>query len=363
MDTLTHALSGALLARALTPSAPRSPSAPSRLGPAVPPWHAVVLGFVAAAFPDSDVVLRFISETAYLRGHRGVTHSLLMLPLWSLLLGWLAARAFRRPDAMRRYAWLAGCAIAIHIAGDWITQFGTMLLAPLSDARFGLGAIFIIDLVISGILLASLIASALWRRSRVPALVALALLPAWVTLAWSGKQDAIRIGAEHAQRQGIAVVSIDAATRPASPFNWTVFVFDGGDYHVAHVNTRRSQPLLAQPGDNFIRRLSAPYLPASLAPWTRVPMHGEGADAELAREAWQQPAFALFRWFALQPALEKIERGSDSTCVWYRDLRFAFPGRDTVPFRFGLCRSSSAPAPAAWRLFGLDDDGRPYPAP
>jgi membrane-bound metal-dependent hydrolase YbcI (DUF457 family) len=160
------------------------------------------MGFVAAAFPDSDVVLRFISETAYLRGHRGVTHSLLMLPLWSLLLGWLAARAFRRPDAMRRYAWLAASAIAIHIAGDWITQFGTMLLAPLSDARFGLGAIFIIDLVISGILVAGLITSALWRRSRVPALIALALLPAWVALAWSGKQDAIRIGAEHAQREG-----------------------------------------------------------------------------------------------------------------------------------------------------------------
>lgn len=359
MDTLTHALSGALLGRALTPSAAGSSTARPMLGPTVPAWHAVSLGLVAAAFPDSDFVLRFISETAYLRGHRGITHSLLMLPLWSLLLGWLASRLFRRPDALRRYALVAGGAIAIHIAGDWITQFGTMLLAPLSDARFGLGAIFIIDLVISGILVAGLLASALWRRSRVPALAALALLPVWVVVASYGKQQAIDAGADWAKAQGITAVSIDAATRPASPFNWTVFVFDGADYHVAHINPQRQAPLIATADDNFIRRYSAPYLPPHLAQWQRIPMHGEGADARIAREAWRQPQFALFRWFALHPALDRIDRAGTETCVWYRDMRFVFPGRTTAPFRFGLCRDTDQ---SPWRLFGLDDTGRPFAA-
>ncbi|MFN9804947.1 MAG: metal-dependent hydrolase, partial [Betaproteobacteria bacterium] len=359
MDTLTHALSGALLGRALTPSAAGSSTARPMLGPTVPAWHAVSLGLVAAAFPDSDFVLRFISETAYLRGHRGITHSLLMLPLWSLLLGWLASRLFRRPDALRRYALVAGGAIAIHIAGDWITQFGTMLLAPLSDARFGLGAIFIIDLVISGILVAGLLASALWRRSRVPALAALALLPVWVVVASYGKQQAIDAGADWAKAQGITAVSIDAATRPASPFNWTVFVFDGADYHIAHINPQRQAPLIATADDNFIRRYSAPYLPPHLAQWQRIPMHGEGADARIAREAWRQPQFALFRWFALHPALDRIDRAGTETCVWYRDMRFVFPGRTTAPFRFGLCRDTDQ---SPWRLFGLDDTGRPFAA-
>lgn len=359
MDTLTHALSGALLGRALTSSAAGSSTARPMLGQTVPAWHAVTLGFVAAAFPDSDFVLRFISETAYLRGHRGITHSLLMLPLWSLLLGWLASRLFRRPDSLRRYVILAGSATAIHIAGDWITQFGTMLLAPLSDARFGLGAIFIIDLVISGILIAGLLASALWRRSRVPALAALALLPAWVGVASYGKQQAIDAGADWAKAQGITAVSIDAATRPASPFNWTVFVFDGTDYHVAHINPQRRTPLIATADDNFIRRYSAPYLPPHLAQWQRIPMHGDSADARIAREAWQQPQFALFRWFALHPALERIAHAGTQTCVWYRDMRFGFPGRDTVPFRFGLCRET---AEAPWQLFGLDDNGRRFAA-
>ena len=357
MDTLTHALSGALLARALTPSrrdatTGRQPTTARRVfGPAVPAWQAVVLGTVAAAFPDSDVILKFASDLAYLRGHRGVTHSLVMLPLWSLLLGWLAALAFRNRAGLRRYAWLAAAAVAIHIAGDWITQFGTMLLAPLSDARFGLGSTFIIDLVLSGILVAGLVASALLPRSRVPALLALALLPAWIGVNLTGKNEAIEFARTWAAQNGIAAVTIDAAPRPASPFNWTVFVFDGRTYHVAHVNTRRTLPREAREDDNFIQRFSAPYQPLAAATWEHLPKFGAGEQA-LAREVWQHPEFEFFRWFAMYPLVYRVDSREDETCVWYRDLRFSFPGRSAIPFRFGMCRNGSG---GGWSLFALDD--------
>ena len=45
-------------------------------------------------------------------------------------------------------------AIFVHILGDLITQFGTMILAPFSDQRFGWGTTFIIDLPFTGIILA-----------------------------------------------------------------------------------------------------------------------------------------------------------------------------------------------------------------
>lgn len=353
MDTLTHALSGALLARAVTPGAAAAPASPreSRLfGPRVPVWQAVVVGLVVASFPDGDVVLKWVSDLAYLRGHRGVTHSLVMLPLWATLLGFVAAAAFRRRDAWRRYSWLAAASIGIHIAGDWITQFGTMLLAPFSDARFGLGSTFIIDLVISGIIVAGLLASALLPRTRVPALVALALLPAWIGISVIGRNEALAIGRDYAQRQGIAAPQIDAAPRPASPFNWTVFVFDGRDYHVAHVNTRRTEPLVAGADDNFIRRFSAPYAPAHLARWQRLPKFGDAGNAALAREVWEHPEFDFFRWFAMFPLVHAVENG-DRTCVWFRDMRFQFPGRDNVPFRYGMCRDSGRD----WVRFALDD--------
>ncbi|MCU0950218.1 MAG: metal-dependent hydrolase [Burkholderiaceae bacterium] len=357
MDTLTHALSGALLARALTPSQraaarPLADRARRVFGPHVPVWQALLVGLVAGAFPDSDVVLKFVSDIAYLRGHRGVTHSLVMLPLWALLLGGAAAFAFRRRDAFRRYVWLAAAGVAIHIAGDWITQFGTMLLAPLSDARFGLGSVFIIDLLFSGIIVAGLIGSALLWRSRAPAMLALALLPAYVAITVVGKHEAIAFAQDWARQQGIAAVTIDAAPRPASPFNWSVFVFDGTQYHVAHVNTRRTEPLVATESDNFIRRFSAPYQPLSMATWEPWSKFGAPADASLAREVWQHPQFGFFRWFAMYPLVYRVEHSATETCVWYRDLRFAFPGRDSVPFRYGMCRNGEG---SAWSLYALDD--------
>jgi inner membrane protein len=357
MDTLTHALSGAVLARAVSRvpqvAAPQSARARAWFGPRVPLWQALLVGFVTASFPDIDFVLGYVSEVAYLRGHRGVTHSVLLLPFWALALGGLFAWLLRNRAAWKRYAWLAAGGIAIHIAGDWITQFGTMLLAPVSDARFGLGAVFIIDLVLSGILLAGLAASLLWRRSRLPAALALVGVVGWVGVALQGRSEALAFARQYAAQQGIAAARIDAAPRPASPFNWTVFVFDGTTWHVAHVNTRRSAPLVAGPDANFIRRFSAPYLPLAQAQWQRLPKFGNGSDEALAREAWNAPQFAFYRWFAQFPALHAVERDG-ATCVWFADLRFAHPGRERLPFRFGLCRDQGRD----WQLFALGEEGR-----
>jgi len=353
LDPLTHILSGALLARAVSPPAGRATAREERIfGPRVRVWQALIVGAGAAAFPDIDIVLRLFGDLTYLLGHRGVTHSLVMLPLWSLLIGGIFALLFRRHDAWRRYSWLAAGGIAIHIAGDWITQFGTMLLAPLSDARFGLGSVFIIDLVLTGIIVAGLALSALRPRSRLPASAALALLVSWIGVTVVGKNEAIALGRDHAQRQGIAAVFVDAAPRPASPFNWTVLVFDGASYHVAHLNTRRTEPLHATADDNFIHRYSAPYAPAHLAQWTRLPMFGDdAANAALAREAWEQPGFGFFRWFAMFPLLYAVDRGQDS-CAWFHDLRFTFPGRELSPFIYGMCHGSG------WSAWSLDEAGR-----
>ncbi|HEX7054702.1 MAG TPA: metal-dependent hydrolase [Burkholderiales bacterium] len=79
MDTLTHALSGALLARAVVPQ-----------GRAVPRY--VAAGFLACAAPDLDFAWTSGGMLAYIEHHRGVTHSLVLLPLWALGLAWLLAK-------------------------------------------------------------------------------------------------------------------------------------------------------------------------------------------------------------------------------------------------------------------------------
>ncbi|HRP26589.1 metal-dependent hydrolase [Thauera sp.] len=363
MDTLTHALSGALVGRVLAgrraPAAIAAGAAPVAAAGVQPPvWQMVVAGTIAATFPDLDFVLGWVSELTYLRGHRGVTHSLVMLPLWGLLIAWLLARFWARggrPGAGWRSFYLVVCAaIFVHILGDLITQFGTMILAPFSDHRFGWGTTFIIDLPFTGIILAGLLASALWRTSRVPSALALVLLAGWVGVGALGRSEAIDVARAYATANGIEALEVDAAPRPASPFNWTAIVFDGERYHYAHINTRRSEPLVAGEGDSFIRRFSAPYLPVPMAQWEVAERFGNGDGRELAQKVWQAEDFAFFRWFAMFPVLDHVEYDTaGQVCAAFRDLRFATPGRGREPFVYGLCGRAGD-----WRVFEREGEGR-----
>lgn len=370
MDTLTHALSGALVGRLLA----RRPS-PSR---PVPVWPMVVAGAIAGAFPDIDFILGYVSELTYLRNHRGVTHSLLLLPFWGLLvaglMAWLLPRAAAGRTGWRDFYAVVCAGLAIHVAGDYITQFGTMMLAPLSDRRFGLGTVFIIDLVFTGIIVAGLLASALWRRSRWPAGVALLALAGWVGVTWVGQREALEAGQAYARANGMAAAAVAASPRPASPFNWTVLVDDGERYHIAHVNTRRKVALQAGPDDHFIRRLSAPYLPVAQAQWQVRERFG-AAETDAGRfvhEVWERPEFAFFRWFAMFPVREDVQlAGQDGSCASFFDLRFDTPGREARPFRYGLCKSppssvsasASDPPSSAWRLFRQEAGQREWLTP
>ena len=76
----------------------------------------------------------------------------------------------------------------------------------------------------------------------------------------------------------------------------------------------------------------------------------EGPDEALARAAWSHPEFWFFRWFAQFPAFEGIDRSADGECVWFKDLRFLTPGRNSMPFRYGMCRL----AQGGWQPFRLD---------
>lgn len=343
MDTLTHALSGALLARASAGARPIEHNVMA-LG------QRITVGTVAAAFPDIDFVLGFISPLAYLTGHRGVTHSILLLPLWAVLLGVLAGFAFKRRDLWRDYALVAALGLGAHILGDLITSFGTMVLSPLSSARFGWGTTFVIDLWFSAIIIAGLAMSAVWRASRLPAATATAVLVAYVGMQGLLKAQAAGIGEEYAQKIGLPLYTVETVPRPLSPFNWTVVVRNGHTYYLAHVNLmRRAPPPAAAADAGLIARLSASFQPAAAAAWHEQTLFGStAAEAVLSRQAWEHPSFAFYRWFAELPALYDIEPSADGICVWFQDLRFLTPGRDFTPFRYGLCSNGSE-----WHPFEL----------
>lgn len=340
MDNLTHALSGALIARATAPRAVP--------GETIPLARRVALGAVAASLPDLDFVLNWVSPLTYLENHRGVTHSLLLLPLWSLLGAWLCSLAWRRGPGWRAYFGVFAWGIGIHIVGDWITAFGTLLLAPLSDRRFALSTTFIIDLWLLACLVAGALVALLWRSSRIPAIAALAVAAGYVAFQAVQQQEAIALGRAHALREGLAGATVTAVPRPGSPYNWMVVVDAGERVDYAQLRLVDTPPLLARLGIGFFDRITAPYLPVARARFTRVPRYGEGDDVDVVRAAFDAPALSFFRWFAAYPVHVRLDRTAQMLCVWFEDLRFVTPGRDT-PFRYGACRDHADHA--GWRAF------------
>ena len=350
MDTLTHALSGALLARA---TAPRQADAGT-----LPLGRRIFVGFLAAAAPDLDFVTAYVSPLAYIYYHRGVTHSLVLLPIWSVALAWLFSLLWRRDRDWRAYAGVVALGLGAHIAGDWIMGFGTMVFAPFSDLRVALGMTFIIDLWFTGIILVALAVSAAWRASRVPALAGLAVLVGYVAFQGMLQSRAVEWGETYADGRGLKGANVTAVPRPVSPYNWMVVVRNAGDYHYSFVNLARREPRRIDAAAGFIARLDAHYLPLDRAQWVRASLFPAAEpEAALAREAWQHPKFAFFRWFAGYPVLARVETGNPSTCVWFGDLRFLTPGRARWPFRYGMCREATGP----WERYELAADGARVP--
>ena len=346
MDTLTHALSGALLARA-TASKDASPhSLPRR----------IAAGFFACAAPDLDFVLSYVGPVEYLLHHRGFTHSIILLPLWALGLSWVLAKVLREPRGWRALYGVTALAVAAHIVGDLITSFGTIIFAPFSNWRAAIGTTFIIDLCFSGIIVAGLLLSVAFWRSRWPAITASTVLVAYVGFQYMQKQNAINFGEQYALEQSLSEVKVTAYPRPPTAFNWTVFVSDDEVHRYAHINLIRREPRRYQPGDGFIARIDSPYLPLDQAAWTTKTRYGQLPVDGLGKEAWNAPALAFFRWFADVPAFDGVTESS--TCVWFADLRFMTPGRDTMPFRFGACRETAG---GSWRAFERESDEQRTP--
>jgi membrane-bound metal-dependent hydrolase YbcI (DUF457 family) len=155
MDPLTHALSGAVVARGILPNYENEQAGRTAR------W-ALILG---AVFPDIDIVANPFDPDHFgtIRIHRSVTHSLVCLPVWALLFALLAGWYCRRRGIAAPRRWmlgvLFGSGIALHILFDCITSFGTMVWSPISWARVEWDWTFIIDLTLMGVLLFFLLLS------------------------------------------------------------------------------------------------------------------------------------------------------------------------------------------------------------
>lgn len=138
MDSITHLFVGGAIAAAIAPASQRR--------------AALLAGAVLNSLPDLDVLPLMLSDDPVIRmvWHRGMTHSLFVLPLvgWALW-AWFRSRGGRVAAAPWRWFWIFQCTLLAHPLLDAFTVYGTQLLWPLPVPPAMWSSLFIIDPVFS----------------------------------------------------------------------------------------------------------------------------------------------------------------------------------------------------------------------
>ncbi len=189
-------------------------------------------------------------------------------------------------------------------------------------------------------------------------MIGLAVLAAYVGFQGMLYLRAVDLGEVYVRTQRLEDTSVEAIPQPFSPFHWMIVIVQKDQYRLAYVSLLRERAPETPPPDAFwLRRVAASYRPAADAAWMRVPRYGDNPmEAALAEQVWHAQSFARYRRFALFPAVYRVDRQGQKTCVWFNDLRFALIGRD-MPFRYGACRPGAG---EVWKVYRLlnDDNGR-----
>jgi membrane-bound metal-dependent hydrolase YbcI (DUF457 family) len=154
VDTITHGIAGALIAKAAFRGQDMFSARPLNRQRIIT-WS-LMLG---AIFPDSDVFREFFShnDLLILTWHRSITHSLICLPIFALFLAaltrWFVRRLKWESPSLVFLFLIYAIGILSHILLDLVTSFGTMIWSPVKWSRPAWDLIFIIDFTLTAIFL------------------------------------------------------------------------------------------------------------------------------------------------------------------------------------------------------------------
>ncbi|HZG74039.1 MAG TPA: metal-dependent hydrolase [Chondromyces sp.] len=137
MDTITHTLFGAGLYGVADKRQMDKKTKLALLSSAI----------AASQIPDIDVISQLWDTNGmYQMWHRGITHSLFLVPVWAAFISFLTFAIWRIP--FFRFFKLNLLAVFIHDTSDAFNAWGTGYLEPFSNIRLTFGTIPIIDFVI-----------------------------------------------------------------------------------------------------------------------------------------------------------------------------------------------------------------------
>ncbi len=101
-------------------------------------WALFAASVGSSVIPDIDI--HWVRSSAdYLMSHRGITHSLFMVPVWAAMFSLLSYIVLRTKDVRIFYTAFVG--VLLHILSDWTNAWGTGLLEPFTSRRYAIGII------------------------------------------------------------------------------------------------------------------------------------------------------------------------------------------------------------------------------
>lgn len=297
MDPLTQAVLGAGVGQALFHR---------RLG-----RSAIVVGAMAAAWPDLDVVVKFDQWSGWIY-HRGLTHSLLIVPLAGPATGWLAwqvaqwraRRGGPDPGKFTDWLWLCTLALLTHSLLDASTAYGTQLLAPFSDQRFAIDAIPVIDPVYTvPIVLAVLVglwSGGRWRLARRTAMAALIFSNGFLLYTWWLNGQAADEARRQLAAEGVTDAQVHAYPTIFQSFLRRIIVYRPDEIRVGFLTMLDPGPIQ----------------------WFRAEPPTDPQVADF-RSRWEAD---LLDWFAMGKTFYRSYRDEDRVVVEATDLRYGATG-------------------------------------
>lgn len=355
MDTLTHGVIAALAARSCTKVDVKK--------------SYMLITALAAAFPDIDYLLFWLNPYKFItEWHRGLTHSLIMLPLWAAMISMGFYRVLHKRIPFRILFACCCLGLLTHIATDLITLYGIQLFAPLSSRRYALFAVFDMDPWIGLLAVLGMILGLFKRRFAIFGLLAIVT---YLLLIFNFQQNAQNILESRIGNTPKLTEKGYAIPQPFLPFHWKLVIDRHDHYEMAYLSLFpkaskfiNNQLQIAQSYGVFpvtaLQEDSKKYdfritgmgdfQNTNSLEWRKAPKFGNnGMETRLAMQVWRHDAFSEFRRFASIPILYRIDQDSDSECVWFTDLRYVFPIM-MPPFRYGMCRHHQNDQ---WKLFRL----------
>lgn len=218
---------------------------------------ATLFGALAGMAPDLDFLIRSDSDPLlYLQYHRQFTHSLIFIPIGSLLCAglfyYLFARRWRMSFKLTYLYCLLG--YATHGLLDACTSYGTQLLWPFSTERFAWNTISVVDPLFSLPLLV-LVIIALRKKNPVFAQLALGWVMFYQGMGILQHQRAEAAVAELAAERGHDPIRMEVKPSFGNILLWKgIYEVPDGYYTDAVRAGPGSQGLTVYPGE-FVERL------------------------------------------------------------------------------------------------------------